>query len=69
MTPFAYAGVHLDLAYTLQLLRTSGADERQRAQMIEAVLRPIRSVKARGRRRRSRQAMRDCRGGEKSRPS
>ena len=45
MTPFAYAGVHLDLAYALQLLRTSGADERQRAQLTEAVLRNIRPAK------------------------
>ena len=45
ITPFAYAGVHLDLAYALQLLRTSGADERQRAQLTEAVLRNIRPAK------------------------
>jgi hypothetical protein len=45
MTPFAYAGVHLDIAYALQLLRASGADERQRAELIEAVLRHIRSAK------------------------
>jgi hypothetical protein len=45
MTPFAYAGVHLDIAYALQLLRTSGADEHQRAELIEAVLRPIRFAK------------------------
>jgi hypothetical protein len=42
--PFLYAGVHLDLAYALQLLRASGADERQRALLIEAVLRNVRSV-------------------------
>ena len=42
--PFLYAGVHLDLAYALQLLRTAGADERQRALLIEAVLRNVRSV-------------------------
>jgi hypothetical protein len=45
MTPFAYAGVHLDLAYALQLLRAAGGDERQRAQLIEAVLRNIRPAK------------------------
>jgi hypothetical protein len=45
MTPFAYAGVHLDIAYALQLLRASGADERQRAELIEAVLRNVRSAK------------------------
>src|SRR6266852_620805 len=42
--PFLYAGIHLDLAYALQLLRASGADERQRALLIEAVLRNVRSV-------------------------
>jgi hypothetical protein len=44
MVPFLYAGVHLDLAYALQLLRASGADDRQRALLIEAVLRNVRSV-------------------------
>src|SRR6202171_3182091 len=43
MVPFLYAGVHLDLAYALQLLRASGADERQRDLLIEAVLRNVRS--------------------------
>ncbi len=43
--PFLYAGVHLDLAYALQLLRASGADERQRAVLIEAVLRNVHSVR------------------------
>ena len=45
MTPFAYAAVHLDLAYALQLVRAAGADERQRAELIEAVLRYIRPAK------------------------
>jgi len=44
MMPFLYAGVHLDIAYALQLLRASGADERQRAELIEAVLRNVRSA-------------------------
>jgi len=42
MRPFLYAAVHLDLAYALQLLRTSGADDRQRAELIEAVLGNVR---------------------------
>jgi hypothetical protein len=44
MTPFLYAAVHLDIAYALQLLRASGADDRQRALLIEAVLRNVRST-------------------------
>jgi len=44
MSPFLYAAVHLDIAYALQLLRAAGADDRQRAQMIEAILRNIRSA-------------------------
>jgi hypothetical protein len=44
MMPFLYAGVHLDIAYALQLLRASGADERQRAELIEAVLRNVHSA-------------------------
>src|SRR5712691_13446754 len=44
MMPFLFAGVHLDIAYALQLLRTSGADGRQRAELIEAVLRNVRSA-------------------------
>ncbi|HLL27439.1 MAG TPA: hypothetical protein VKT73_07285 [Xanthobacteraceae bacterium] len=44
MRPFLYAAVHLDIAYTMQLLRTAGADDRQRAQLIEAVLANIRPV-------------------------
>lgn len=45
MMPFLYAGVHLDIAYALQLLRASGADERQRAELIEAVLRNVHSAR------------------------
>ena len=45
MTPFLYAAVHLDIAYALQLLRSSDADDRQRAQLIEAVLRNVRSAR------------------------
>lgn len=45
MRPFLYAAVHLDLAYALQLLRASGADDRQRAELIEAVLGNTRSAK------------------------
>lgn len=44
MTPFLYAAVHLDTAYALQLLRASGADDRQRAELIEAVLRNVNSA-------------------------
>ena len=44
MMPFLYAGLHLDIAYALQLLRASGADERQRAEFIEAVLRNVKSA-------------------------
>jgi hypothetical protein len=43
--PFLYAAVHLDIAYALQLLRAAGADDRQRAQMIEAVLGNIHSAR------------------------
>jgi hypothetical protein len=42
--PFLFAGVHLDIAYALQLLRAAGADDRQRALLIEAVLRNVRSA-------------------------
>lgn len=45
MTPFLYAAIHLDTAYALQLLRASGADDRQRAQLIEAVLRNVQSAR------------------------
>lgn len=45
LTPFLYAAVHLDTAYALQLLRASGADDRQRAELIEAVLRNIHSAR------------------------
>jgi hypothetical protein len=44
MVPFLYAAVHLDIAYALQLLRASDADDRQRAQLIEAVLRNVHSA-------------------------
>jgi hypothetical protein len=44
MVPFLYAADHLDIAYALQLLRASDADDRQRAQLIEAVLRNVRSA-------------------------
>jgi hypothetical protein len=46
MVPFLYAAVHLDIAYALQLLRASDADDRQRAQLIEAVLRNVRSARS-----------------------
>jgi hypothetical protein len=45
IAPFLYAGVHLDIAYALQLLRAYGADERQRARLVEAVLRNVQSAK------------------------
>jgi hypothetical protein len=44
MAPFLYAAVHLDIAYALQLLRAAGANDRQRALLIEAVLRNVRSA-------------------------
>jgi hypothetical protein len=45
MRPFLYAAVHLDLAYALQLLRASGADDRQRAELIEMVLGNVRPAR------------------------
>ena len=45
IAPFLYAGVHLDIAYALQLMRAQGADERQRAQLVEAVWRNVQTAK------------------------
>ena len=45
IAPFLYAGVHLDIAYALQLMRAYGADERQRARLVEAVWRNVQSAK------------------------
>jgi hypothetical protein len=44
MRPFLYAAVHLDLSYALQLVRSAGADDRQRAELIEAVLGNVRAA-------------------------
>ena len=44
-TSVLYAGIHLDLAYTLQIMTTAGAEPLQRAQLIEAVWRNVRPAR------------------------
>lgn len=38
MTPFLYAGLHADIEDALRRLRAAGASDRQRAELVQAVL-------------------------------